>query len=377
MIFFYAAAIIAVPIAFAIPVVISEVIGGWTKLYTSPIRFRTSNISDLTGQVAIVTGANTGLGYETALELARAGSSVIVACRSEANGLNAVQKIREEIDAEDSDKIKFIPLDLSSFDSINKFAKSFQALDMDLHVLVNNAGIMKSPGAVFAQQTMSYGFDTTQDGFESHIGVNHIGPAYLTQLLLNNLKNTAAKYEGGTRIVTLSSIAEVAAPDSGMEFDQWVPENGIKPELYEDGKGYGQSKLANAMYTQELAKRLEGTGVTAYSCHPGVINTGIIRHLTVELEEQRAQMGFVTKSLDYVKHMVFDYAMLDVKGGALTQLHLSTAPKDSLVNGAYYHPIGRVVELKHSQARNETLVQLLWDETQKAIEKGSKYSFTN
>ena len=285
--------------------------------------------------------------------------------------------LKEEIDAKDTDKIKFISLDLSSFDSIKEFAKSFQALDMDLHVLVNNAGIMKSPGSTFANQTMSYGFETTQDGFESHIGINHIGPAYLTELLLNNLKNTAAKYEGGTRIVTLSSIAEVAAPDSGMVFDQWAPENGIKPELYEDGMGYGQSKLANAMYTQELAKRLEGTGVTTYSCHPGVINTGIIRHLTVELEEQRAKMGFVTKSLDYVKNTIVDSAFLDVKGGALTQLHLSTAPKDTLVNGAYYHPIGRVAELKHPHARNETLIQKLWDETQKAIEQGSKYSFNN
>lgn len=373
--------IITVLVAFGIQILLSEVLTGWTKQYTSPIYFTPSkSIPDMTGKVAIVTGSNTGIGYITALELARAGANVIVAARSEVKGLDAVRRIKQEINVqglENSDKVQFLGLNLASLVSVEKFVESFQDLNMDLHILVLNAGVMKSPGMQFTGEPLTYGFETTQDGFEYHVGVNHIGHAYLTQMLLGDLKSTAAKSPSGSRIVSVSSFAESSAPESGMVFDQWVPQNGIMPETYEDGLAYGQSKLANLMYARELSSQLNGTGVSAYACHPGIIATELTRYMDPVMQESQAKKGYFARLPGQVGALVFQSALFDAYGGALTQLHLATASEDTLVNGANYHPIGRVVHPLHPQGDNETLRQLLWHETNKAIQQRSNYRFTN
>ena len=347
--------IITVLVAFGIQILLSEVLTGWTKQYTSPIYFTPSkSIPDMTGKVAIVTGSNTGIGYVTALELARAGANVIVAARSEVKGLDAVRRIKQEINFQQglentSDKVQFLGLNLASLDSVENFVESFQDLNMDLHILVLNAGVMKSPGMQFVGEPLTYGFETTQDGFEYHVGVNHIGHAHLTQMLLGDLKSTAAKSPSGSRIVSVSSFAESGAPESGMVFDQWVPQNGIMPETYEDGLAYGQSKLANLMYARELSSQLNGTGVSAYACHPGIIATELTRYMDPVMQESQAKKGYFERLPGQVGALVFQSALFDAYGGALTQLHLATASEDTLVNGANYHPIGK------DQDRIETL----------------------
>lgn len=368
-------------IALSIQVALSEILCGWTKQYTSPIYFSPSkdwtsylfrtvhHIPDMTGKVAIVSGSNTGIGYETALELARAGAQVIVAARSDTRGLDAVQRIRQEISAEedDSDSVQYMNLDLASLASVENFAKNFAKLNLDLHLLVLNAGVMKSPGEHFIGEALTEGFDITENGFEYHIGVNHIGHAYLTKLLTKQLKATAAKNADGSRIVSVSSIAEEGAPESGFQFEDWLPVDGTMPSTYEDGAFYGQSKLANLMYATELSENLNLTGVSVYSCHPGVITTELSRYLDNVFEEKNANKNFLVKALIKGVGVFFNSALFDPRGGALTQLHLATADKEGLVNGGFYHPVGREMTPSHPQAQNATLRNMLWTETEKII----------
>lgn len=355
----------------AAPLFISEAIGGWTRKYTSPVRFSTSSIPDLTSQVAIVTGANTGIGYHTALELARNGAHVILACRSEQKCQAAMSQIKNEVleTTKEEPKLTFLPLDLASLDSVKQFASDFTKLDLPLHILVLNAGVMKSPGAAFVGQSLTYGFETTKDGFEYHIGVNHVAHSYLTKLLLPKLQQSAP-----ARVVVVSSLAEQNSYEQGIVFDQWVPPaNGKMPETYEDGNAYGQSKLANLMFAAELALRLNGTGVTAYALHPGVIETELGRYMEPVLEEQMQSTGKVPYFAQKAFANLFSSAMFSAKDGALTQLHLATAPVDTLINGAMYHPIGKVIGALHPQGQNRSLQTLLWEETEKAIEQRNNY----
>lgn len=360
--------VVVVFIAVGIPVFLSEAIGGWTKKYTSTVRFTTANIPDLTDKVAIVTGANTGIGYHTALELARAGAHVIVGARSKGKGRAAVEKIQSEIH---NAKVQFLPIDLASLDSVSTFAELFIKLDLPLHLLILNAGVMKSPGESFIGRSLTYGYETTNDGFEYHIGVNHIAHAHLTNLLIPQLKTSAP-----SRIISVSSMAEQGAPESGMNFkDWWVPKDGVMPVDYEDGVAYAQSKLANLMYARELAKYLNGTGVTVYSLHPGVITTELSRYMEPVMQQDAEQQGLAMSLLLKLFGLLFQMSNFDAKGGALTQLHLATAKEEDLVNGGFYHPIGRHTAPTHGQGLNETLASMLWEETKLAIQEKSNYNF--
>lgn len=360
---------IVIFISIGLPIFLSEAIGGWTKKYTSPVYFTTSKIPDLTNKVAIVTGANTGIGYHTALELARANATVIVAARCEAKGVAAVEKIQTEVkDA----KVQFLPLDLASLDSVSKFAKLFSKLDMPLHMLILNAGVMKSPGEAFVGKGLNYGFETTSDGFEYHIGVNHIAHAYLTKLLLPNMKKSSP-----SRILSVSSMAEQGAPESGMKFqDWWVPKDGVMPSDYEDGHAYGQSKLANLMYAKELSNQLNGTGISVFSLHPGVILTELSRYMAPVMQEDAEQQGATASFFLKLFGSLFELSNFDSKGGALTQLHLATANEEELVNGGFYHPIGKHTNPTHPQSSNGTLARMLWEETEAAIKQRSNYKFS-
>lgn len=362
----FSVALVFISVAF--PIFLSEVIGGWTKKYTSPVFFRPSHIPDLSGKVAIVTGSNTGIGYETALELARAGSTVVLAARSESKGNAAVERIRNEVG--EKAQLHFLQLDLASLKSVSKFAQSFLKMNLPLDILILNAGVMKSPGQMYIGQSLNYGFETTEDGFEYHIGVNHIGHVHLTNLLLNKLKKSSP-----SRIISVSSSAEMSAPESGMKFVDWNPKDGKMPATYEDGEGYGQSKLANLMYTKELASHLNGTGVTAYAVHPGVITTELGRYMTPVLEKDLQSKDIVQRMIGTFFSMLFTSSLLDVPGGALAQLHLASAPIDDLVNGGFYHPIGKHVLPSHPQASNETLAKMLWVETDRAIKMKSNYKY--
>lgn len=351
-----AVGILAVLLGVVMPLGISYAFSGWTAKYTSPNPFFKSDIPDLTGKVVIVTGANVGIGFETAKEIARKGAHVIVASRSKAKGETAVEKIKIDIASDVKEpKVTFLQLDLSSLKSVKSFSESFLAMKLPLHILVNNAGIMKSPGSDFVGKELFYGFEKTSDGLEQHIGVNHIGHFYLTSLLTDKLKASAP-----ARVVTVSSAAEMGGYKGGIRPELW--EN--RGEEYEDGRAYAQSKLANILFANELAERLKGTGVTSYSCHPGIIATELGRYM-----EQEAQKGSLAdKVLNAVFGPIFDFAMFKPADGALTQLQLATSPTLP-VNGGYYLPIGTHAQPTNPHASDPTLPKLLWTASEKIVKK--------
>ncbi len=213
-----------------------------------------ANISDLSGCVIVITGANSGIGYEAARVFARNRAQVIFASRDQAKAEAAILQIREEfLDAQ----LVFIELNLASIQSIRKFAEEFNSRYNRLDILLNNAGIMLVP------------YGKTEDGFENTIGINHLGHFALTGLLIDMLTNTP-----GARIVNVSSNAHYGGD---MDFSNF---------LYENGKGYtpmgayGRSKLANLLFTYELQRRFEKNDLDALAlaAHPGISATGLADH---------------------------------------------------------------------------------------------------
>jgi len=225
------------------------VVGAWfaLKKYMAGPSFQ--GRPNLSGKVAIVTGSNTGIGFETAKQLAAFNAHVILACRNKSLGVEAEQLIKKEIP---SAKAEFMELDLGSKDSIEKFTREFLSKNIPLHFLVNNAGL------IMGKRTI------TSDGFETTFGVNHLGHFHLTSLLTDVLKKSAP-----SRIVNVSSKA---AENGKIAFDDLQLEKN-----YSFVSAYSQSKLANVLFSMELAKRLQGTGVSAFSLHPEVIHTEFLR----------------------------------------------------------------------------------------------------
>jgi len=375
-------------VAVVVPIIFSEYAGGWTKKYTSPRPIFSyeslANKGDyLAGKVVIVTGANTGIGYYTALEMARHGANVIVAARSERKGYKAVDTMMHNImkatkPGQTPGIIQYKQLDLASLESIKHFVDDFQKLHLPLHKLILNADIMKSPRTYFIGKQMSYGYTVTKDGFEAHIGVNHIGHFYLVQLLRDLLIKSAP-----SRVISVSSMAEKAAYEGdGIRFDTWKApvkrtEKGIS-EWYEDGVAYGQSKLANILFVKELATQLNGTGVTAYSCHPGIVVTKQSRYMEENQDEEFQAVGWWRNQI--MAKFVFKWIgqmQFTVMDGALTQLDLAVSDTRKFVNGAYYHPIGKLIgNATHPQGSNATLQRQLWEETSRMIEEAG-FGFAN
>jgi NAD(P)-dependent dehydrogenase (short-subunit alcohol dehydrogenase family) len=202
-------------------------------------------------KVVIITGANTGIGFETAIDLAKRGGKIYLACRDVKRGNDALERIKNE---SGSDNVHFMQLDLSSLKSVREFSKKFHQVENKLDILINNAGIMACPKSA------------TEDGFENHLGTNHLGHFLLTISLLDLLKSA-----GQSRIVNVSSAAHLWSDiqKDDLMFDK----------SYNKYKAYGQSKLANILFSLELSKKLSGSGVTVNSCHPGVVQTGKINEI--------------------------------------------------------------------------------------------------
>ncbi|XP_078594313.1 uncharacterized protein LOC144872078 [Branchiostoma floridae x Branchiostoma japonicum] len=205
----------------------------------------------LEGKTAIVTGSNTGLGKETARDLARRGARVILACRNVTKAEEAAEDIRKTTG---NGNVVVLKLDLSSLASVREFAAGINEKEDRLDILINNAGIMMCPQW------------KTEDGFEMQFGTNHLGHFLLTNLLLDKLKKCAP-----SRVVTVSSMGHQWGK---IHFDDINLENG-----YEPLKAYGQSKLANILFIRELAKKLEGTEVTCYAVHPGGVRSDLSRYM--------------------------------------------------------------------------------------------------
>jgi retinol dehydrogenase-12 len=246
---------------------------------------------DLDGRTFLVTGGNTGIGRATVAALAGRGARVYLAGRSQAKGEAAAAEIRA---AAGTGTVWFLPLDLADLDSVRACAAGFLARDEPLHVLVNNAGVAGRRGL-------------TRQGFELMFGVNHLGHFALTLCLLDRLTASAP-----ARVVTVSSDAHYSAP--GIDFGAVRrPARGLTglPE-------YAVSKLANVLFSTELARRTGGSGVTSYALHPGVVASDIWRRVPWPVRP------LITRR------------MLSVQDGAATSLYCATSPQVAHDSGLFY-----------------------------------------
>lgn len=212
------------------------------------------NKNRLDGKVVVITGANTGIGKETAVDLARRGAKVYMVCRSLERGRPAMEHVKR---ASGSSSVILMKMDLGSKRSIKEFAEDFLVREPELHILINNAGRMHTPEG------------KTEDGFETQIGTNHLGHFYLTHLLLDRLKQCSP-----SRIINVSSLAHTHARLNMDDLN-------LTKAGYNSFVAYGNSKLANILHAMELSRRLQGTGVTAYSLHPGAVVTELAREYAI------------------------------------------------------------------------------------------------
>ncbi|RAV01906.1 SDR family NAD(P)-dependent oxidoreductase [Mycolicibacter senuensis] len=216
-------------------------------------KWTTADIPDQAGRVAVVTGANTGLGFETAAGLAARGAQVVLAVRNLDKGRDAETLIRQRSPGA---SVTLQELDLGSLDSIRAAAEQLRSDHDRIDLLINNAGVMYPPKS------------TTKDGFELQFGTNHLGHFAFTGLLLDRLLPVA-----GSRVVTVSSIGHRLRADIHFDDLQWE-------RRYNRVEAYGQSKLANLLFTYELQRRLAPHATTiALAAHPGGSNTELMRHL--------------------------------------------------------------------------------------------------
>jgi NAD(P)-dependent dehydrogenase (short-subunit alcohol dehydrogenase family) len=260
-------------------------------------KWTTADIPDQTGRTAVITGANTGLGYETASALAAKGAHVVLAVRNVEKGKAAADLIAR---ATPGASVAIQELDLTSLDSIRAAADQLRAEHSSIDLLINNAGVMFTPKS------------TTKDGFELQFGTNHLGHFALTNLLLDRV--LAAP---GSRVVTVSSVGHRFARN-GIRFDDLQSERS-----YSRVGAYGQSKLANLMFTYELQRRLQGTNTIAAAAHPGGSRTELTRNLP-------PLIGAATRFVE----PLFQGADM----GALPTLRAATDP--GVLGGQYYGPDG-------------------------------------
>ncbi len=264
----------------------------WTK----------NDIPDLTGKVIIVTGGNSGLGYEAVRLFTENGAEVILASRSLERGEQAKEKI---LQLSPPGKIVVMELDLSDLGSVHRFCSSFSTNYAKLDILLNNAGIMTTP------------YHLTLDGFEGQLGTNHLGHFALTGILWDILSRTH-----GSRIVNVSSLAHKSGT---FDFNhlQFDGDQGYTPL-----GAYGRSKLANLLFTYELQRRIEKSGKTpmAVAAHPGVSDTDLGRHLKhkVLYKLLRPLVGLFAQ---------------DPKQGTLPEVRAAVDPQ--VTGASYYGPSGR------------------------------------
>ncbi len=260
-------------------------------------KWTAADIPDQTGRVAVVTGANTGLGYETALALAGHGAHVVLAVRNLDKGKEAVSSITAT--SPDAD-VALQELDLTSLESVRAAAEQLRSNYDRIDLLINNAGVMYTPKS------------TTKDGFELQFGTNHLGHFAFTGLLLDRLLPVA-----GSRVATVSSIGHRIRADIHFDDLQWE-------RSYNRVAAYGQAKLANLLFTYELQRRLGAHGTTiAVAAHPGGSRTELMRNLP----------PLVARASAVVEPLFQDAAM-----GALPTLRAATDP--GVIGGQYFGPAG-------------------------------------
>ncbi len=278
-------------------------------------------MGELSGRTFLVTGANTGIGLATATALAGRGGRVHITSRSADKGNAAVARIKA---ATGSDAVRFLRLDLADLAAVRASAAAFLALDEPLHVLINNAGVAGRRGL-------------TRDGFELMFGVNHLGHFALTTALLGRLADSADDEGRGARIVNVSSDAHYAA--KGIDFGRLRRPSRTITGMPE----YAVSKLCNVLFTQELARRLEGTSVTSYALHPGTVASDIWRRIP------------------WPARPLVTMRMLSTEQGAQTSLYCATDPRLAAESGRFYE---NCAERAPSPVATADLGSQLWERSE-------------
>ncbi|KAF9132462.1 hypothetical protein BGW39_000099 [Mortierella sp. 14UC] len=317
------------------------------KTYLTPKRYSHDKIPDLTGKVAIVTGANSGLGYATTVALAANGARVFLACRSRERAEEAIQnatsEIKERYPNAPAPQLEFLELDLNDMTKSHQAAQEFLKKGLPLHILVNNSGIMNCPYALSA------------DGIETQFAVNHMGHFVFTMGLLGRIKESQP-----SRIVILSSLAHEMTPKkmNGIDFDTINDES--KSNNWDR---YARSKLANVLFGKALARRLANEKVWVNVAHPGYVATNLSR------STKDVWGDFADKAFKLLTMIV----AMSPRVGALTQLYLATSPeiekKD--IRGRYFIPIANEIQPVH-YSKDEDLQETLWTFSEKLAKEKVK-----
>ena len=275
----------------------------------------------LSGKVALVTGANSGIGAITAKELAMNGAHVFLACRSQAKAQPVLDEIAKLSNGQA--KAEFLPLDLGDLNSVRQCVQLFLEKQLPLHILVCNAGLAGAKGM-------------TASGFELTFGVCHVGHFLLTQLLVDTLKASAP-----ARLVVVSSKMHYRCKN--IDFDALRKPTRSAAAMTE----YGVAKLANVLFVKELAQRLEGSGVTAYALHPGVVATDVWR------------------SVPWPFDKIIKRFMISSEEGAATSLYCATSDEVSNQSGLYYDECKP--KTPSSLALDADLAKKLWAESEQWV----------
>jgi len=265
-------------------------------------------------KVAIVTGANTGIGAETAVELAHKGYLVFVACRNEEKTKPVLERIKQETGG---DRAEFLKLDLENLAQVRQAAKAFLDRQLPLKLLVNNAGLASPAHAL------------TADGLETTFEVNHLGHFLFTILLLPRIRASAP-----ARIVHVASKVHTSVKD--INFDK-LRQPATSAFAMDE---YALSKLSNILFSNELARRLKDTNITSNSLHPGVVATDIWRSVFAPIR------------------WILKLFLKNVKDGAKTTLHVALSPNVEGVSGKYFDNSKEVAPSRVAQ--DEQLARKLW-----------------
>ncbi|ORZ41239.1 hypothetical protein BCR44DRAFT_47828 [Catenaria anguillulae PL171] len=311
--------------------------------------FSVEQVPPVHGKTFVVTGANAGIGYHTAKTLAMRGGNVILCCRSQERANEAIAKIKSEIETAnipDAGTLEFLALDLQSLKSCEAAARTLLSRKQTIHVLINNAGIMATP------------FALTKDGIEAQFATNYMGHFVLTMLLLPLLPR-----DGTGRIVNVSSIAHNTPYSQGLlDIDQIMvkstPAQGEKSEpekVYSSWPAYGQSKLANVLFTRFLAEK--SPTIQAYSVHPGWVDTELFKNI-------RESYGIIA---DWIFKAIGALVATPPSKGALSSLcaatHVDLGTEKAAKwapNGTYFVPHGRP-STPSAMAQDKEMGDKMWE----------------
>ncbi|EJT98037.1 daunorubicin C-13 ketoreductase [Dacryopinax primogenitus] len=315
-----------------------------------------TDIPDLTGRVAIVTGANIGLGYQTALQLANHGATVYLTTRSEAKALDTIKRLEEANPSlTDSGRLRWLELDLTLVHNAKAAAEEFLKKEARLDILVNNAGQMAAD------------FEVTAEGLSHIMASDHVSPFAFTTALLPLLEKTARLPDADVRVVTISSIQHSYAPTSTKfvtpaDFrDMCGPEESVNSSILQQTARYGQAKLANILFARELQRRWDAAGIPgiSISLHPGVVHTA---------GAERVARSF---GAGILWPLVTLFIMTPPQG-AITQLFAATSPdvrqNVEKYKGQYLVPYGSVAT-PSAMARREGLAEELWNLSEKVVQE--------